>query len=399
MTAYGPTVALIVAAGRGTRAAANGTGPKQYTHIGGRAVLAHALLPFLSHSKVQNVCVVIHPDDLRAYDAAVAPLAPHTKLLQPAFGGRTRQQSVLFGLEAVSGAAPSSVLIHDAARPFLTGAVIDRVLEALDDASGAIAAIPLTDTLKRAAENDLIAETVARQGLWRAQTPQAFRYSAILAAHRAAELANRADFADDAAVAEWNGVPVRLVLGDIANTKLTTLEDIRMAEASFVVPRQPDMRVGQGFDVHRFVSGDHVWLCGIRVPHTHSVEAHSDGDVALHALTDALLGAIADGDIGIHFQNNDPNWRGASSDRFLADAVARVTANGGEIVNVDVTVMCEAPKISPYRDAMRLRLSEILGVPLTRIGLKATTTERMGFTGRREGLAAMAIALVHFAQK
>lgn len=390
------TIALIVAAGRGTRARAAGGGPKQYALLGGTTVLAKGLETFLAHAGIDRVLVVVHADDGDLYAAAVGPLAGHQKLLPPVPGGATRQQSVLAGLEAVAQLAPLRVLVHDAARPFVPASVIDRVLAALETSDGAIAALPLTDTLKRAGGDEHVAGTIARDGLWRAQTPQGFRFADLHAAHLAAATAGRFDFTDDAAVAEAHGVAVRLVLGDAVNTKLTTAEDMVLAEQATRAAGICDIRTGQGFDVHRFTAGDHVMLCGVRIPHTHGVEAHSDGDVGLHALTDALLGAIADGDIGLHFKNTDPRWRGASSDLFLADAVRRVGTMGGHIGNVDVTILSEAPKIAPYRDAMRQRMAEILGIPVPRIGLKATTTEQMGFTGRREGLAAMALATVIF---
>jgi 2-C-methyl-D-erythritol 4-phosphate cytidylyltransferase / 2-C-methyl-D-erythritol 2,4-cyclodiphosphate synthase len=394
MSGVGTSSALIVAAGRGARARRGDDGPKQYVEIGGRAVLAHAVAAFAAHPRVTHIQVVIHADDRGAYDAALGNLAQVPKVLSPVIGGATRQLSVLAGLEALERAAPLNVLIHDAARPFISAAVINRVIAALAHASGAIAALPLADTLKRAGAAGLIAETVPRANLWRAQTPQGFRITEILAAHRAAAATGHTDFTDDAAVAEWHGIAVQLVMGDPAAAKLTTPEDIDMAELQHAARVPTEMRIGQGFDVHSFTIGDHVWLCGVKVPHTHGVEAHSDGDVALHALTDALLGAIADGDIGQHFKNTDPRWRGASSDQFLADAVRRVAALGGRIVNVDVTILSEAPKIAGHRDAMRTRMAEILGLSISRVGLKATTTEQLGSIGRREGLAAMAVALV-----
>lgn len=393
----GPTVALIVAAGRGRRASDAGSGPKQYAALGASCVLAEAMRPFLSSPLVHHVLVVIHRDDTTDYAAAVAGL-DHAKLLDAATGGATRQHSVRAGLDAVSGMSPARVLIHDAARPFLTADTIERVVAALAANPAAIPAVPLADTLKRAGPNGTVAATVDRAGLWRAQTPQGFRYSDIVAAHAAAAAAGRFDFTDDAAIAEWCGLAVQIVPGTISNIKLTTAEDMRMAQAAHMPAHLPDIRTGQGFDVHRFMPGDHVWLCGVRVPHSHGVEAHSDGDVGLHALTDALLGAIADGDIGQHFKNTDPRWRGASSDNFLADAVRRVTERGGRISNVDVTVLCEAPKIGPHRDVMRARMAEILGLPVDRVALKATTTEQLGFAGRREGLAAMALATVVMAR-
>ena len=310
-----------------SRATAHTNGPKQYVQLGGRTVLAQAIKPFLDHPGINHVIVVVHVDDAAAYAAAIAPLVPNSKLLASVTGGATRQQSVFAGLRACAPLAPSLVLVHDAARPFVSGAVIDRVLGGLADRAGAIAALPLFDTLKRADADGRIIETISRDGLWRAQTPQGFHFEPLHAAHRASAATGGFDFTDDAAVAEWHGLDVTVVLGDAANIKLTTAEDFKLATRSR--SHVPDIRTGHGFDVHRFMAGDHVWLCGVRVPHSQGVEAHSDGDVGLHALTDALLGAIADGDIGLHFKNTDPRWRGAASDQFLIDAVKRVTAAGG----------------------------------------------------------------------
>lgn len=391
--------ALIVAAGRGTRAQRIGREPKQYVSIGGRAVLAHAVAAFIRHPRIARVQVVIHADDRQAYESALGATARDGKLLAPVTGGATRQQSVLEGLAALERFAPANVLIHDAARPFVPDDVINRVLDALAQTPGAIAALPLADTLKRSGANDHVSETIPRDNLWRAQTPQGFRFLDILTAHRAAAAASRSDFTDDAAVAEWAGLPVQLVIGEAITAKLTTPEDLDMAEQQHLNRARMETRVGQGFDVHSFTTGDHVWLCGVRIPHSHGVEAHSDGDVALHALTDALLGSIADGDIGQHFKNTDPRWRGASSDQFLADAVRRVTERCGRIVNVDITVLSEAPKIGPHRDQMRARMAAILGIDVGRVALKATTTEQLGAIGRREGLAAMAVATVELPQR
>lgn len=382
------TAALIVAAGQGRRA---GT-PKQYVTIGGTTVLARALHTFISHPAVDLALVVIAETDRALYDQAVA--RDHPKLLPPALGGSTRQRSVLNGLRALTSSAPTRVLIHDAARPFVTADIVDRVLAALDRAPGAIAAVPLADTLKRAGAGGLIEATLDRAGLWRAQTPQGFRFDVILKAHEAALAAAREDLTDDAAVAEWAGLEVELVHGSEANVKLTTAEDLAMAARAAQAATAGDVRTGQGFDVHRFTAGDHVWLCGVRIPHTQALEGHSDADVGLHALTDALLGAIGDGDIGQHFPPSDPQWRGAASHLFLADAAGRVRARGGTISNVDVTILCEAPKIAPHREAMRTRIAEILAIDAARVGVKATTTEGLGFTGRREGIAAMATATV-----
>ena len=382
------TAALIVAAGRGTRA--RGPGPKQYATIGGVPVLARALRAFLAHPDIALVAVVIAREDEALYRAAVAGLTSG-KLLGPVGGGPTRQASVGNGLRALCAHLPERVLIHDAARPFVTRDVIDRVLAALVQSPGAIAALPLADTLKAAGPGGRIAATVDRAGLWRAQTPQGFRFADILAAHERARAAGLEDMTDDAAVAEWAGLPVALVLGSVANAKLTTPEDFAMAE---LAAGGPDVRVGQGFDVHRLVAGDHVWLCGVRIAHSQALEGHSDADVALHALTDALLGAIGAGDIGQHFPDSDPRWRGAASGIFVGEALRLVRAHDGTIRNVDVTLLCEAPRIAPHRDAMRRRIAELLELEEARVSVKATTTEGLGFAGRREGIAAVATALV-----
>lgn len=391
------TAALVVAAGQGTRAGLSPKGTtKQYVEIGGIPVIARTLQVLQTCPEIDLIQVVIHPNDHAAYAAAIRPLAAGGKLLVPVAGAATRQASVRAGLQALEPHDPANVLIHDAARPFLDPAIVNRVCNALETAPGAIAAVPLADTLKREVTAGIIVETIPREKLWRAQTPQGFHFSAILKAHARAAAAGQDQFTDDAAVAEWAGFTCVLVMGSEANIKLTTPEDIAMAHTKLGGTAVPDIRTGQGFDVHRFKAGDHIWLCGVRVPHSHGVDAHSDGDVGLHALTDALLGAIADGDIGQHFKNTDPRWKDAASRMFLADAVRRVAERGGRIANVDVTVLSEAPKISPHRDAMRATMAEILGIDVSRVGLKATTTEGLGFAGRREGLAALATATVVF---
>jgi 2-C-methyl-D-erythritol 4-phosphate cytidylyltransferase / 2-C-methyl-D-erythritol 2,4-cyclodiphosphate synthase len=375
------SIALVVAAGRGTRI--DGALPKQYLPVGGKPLIRHALDILRAHRAIGFVRVVYHPDDRPLYDAAIAGL----DLLPPVPGGVARQDSVRLGLESLRPLAPDRVLIHDAARPFLDAALLDRVLGALDDADGAIPALPVTDTVKRGAQG-IVVETLDRAALWRAQTPQGFRYDKILAAHRAAL---GADLPDDAAVAERAGLAVRLVAGNEDNFKVTTSDDLRRAER-VIEARLGDVRTGQGFDAHAFGPGDHVWLCGIRVPHDHSLVGHSDADVGLHALTDAILGALGAGDIGVHFPPSDPQWRGAPSQVFLAHAAALVARASGAIANVDVTLVCERPRIGPHRDAMVRRIAEILALDTARVSVKATTTERLGFTGRGEGIAASAVA-------
>ncbi len=388
--------ALIVAAGRGSRA--GGEVPKQYAVIGGSTVIARSINQFVLHPLITMVLTVIHSDDRQIYDDTVG--LGHAKLLPPVSGGATRQQSVHAGLEALELHAPEFVLIHDAARPFTSPHVITNVAQILTFSAGAIAAVQLADTLKRAGPNGTIAETIRREDLWRAQTPQGFRYPAILAAHRKAAAAGRTDFTDDAAIAEWAGLEVALVQDSTSNIKLTTAEDIAAADRRLrsatgePVVETYETRTGTGFDVHKFCEGDHVWLGGVKIPHTHSLEGHSDADVALHALTDAILGAIGDGDIGQHFPPSDPKWRGAASKIFLEDAARRVRERGGKIVNVDVTVLAEDPKIGPHREAMQAVIAEALGITPDRVGIKATTTEGLGFIGRHEGIAAMAVATV-----
>jgi 2-C-methyl-D-erythritol 4-phosphate cytidylyltransferase/2-C-methyl-D-erythritol 2,4-cyclodiphosphate synthase len=377
-----PTVALVVAAGRGSRFGAGV--PKQYAALGGRPLLGHSLEAFARHPRIDRVKAVIHPDDRALYERAAAGL----DLLEPAAGGATRQDSVRRGLESLEALAPAAVLIHDGARPFVEAAVIDRVLDALGGAPGAIAALPVTDTLKRA-QNDRIAETIERAGLWRAQTPQGFRFADILAAHRAAETAGP-ELTDDAAVAERAGLAVALVEGAPDNIKVTTGDDLLRAERWLA--GATETRVGQGFDVHRFAPGDHVMLCGLRVPHEAGLKGHSDADVGLHALTDAILGALGAGDIGVHFPPSDARWKDTDSAVFLTHARDLVAARGGRIAHVDVTLVCERPRIGARRVEMVARLAELLGIEAERVSVKATTTEGLGFTGRGEGIAAQATA-------
>ncbi|HEC14884.1 MAG TPA: bifunctional 2-C-methyl-D-erythritol 4-phosphate cytidylyltransferase/2-C-methyl-D-erythritol 2,4-cyclodiphosphate synthase [Rhodospirillales bacterium] len=378
-------IALIVAAGRGRRC--GGDTPKQYRDIGGEPVLRRTLRAFISHPRIGGVRTVIHPDDRENYQRAAKGL----DLLAPVLGGKTRQESVRLGLESLKAPAPETVLIHDAARPFVDRDLVLRVLDALEDAPGAIPALAVTDTIKRG-RNGRIEGTVERDGLWRAQTPQGFHYAAILKAH--IKFAGR-EMTDDAALAEQAGLEIALVQGDEKNIKLTPAEDLLEADRKLAAKKSGgEVRTGLGFDVHRFRSGDAVTLCGVKIPHDHALEGHSDADVALHALTDALLGALGCGDIGEHFPPSDPRWRGAPSEIFLAKAGALAAEKGARISNLDLTVICEFPKIGPYRSAMGEKIAEILNLDSGQIGVKATTTEKLGFTGRGEGIAAQAIATV-----
>lgn len=377
------TYALIVAAGRGSRF--GDALPKQYHRLNGTAVLAHASRAFAAHGAIAGVRVVIHEADRAHYDDACAGL----DLLEPLLGGATRQESTLRGLESLAPLNPARVLVHDGARPFVGRGVIDRVLAALDDHAGAIPALPVTDALKRAApEAPMIAAAVDRAGLWRAQTPQGFRFTALLDAHRRAA---GQDLPDDAAIAQAAGHAVALVAGDEENVKITGPGDLARAQRALGAF---ETRVGQGFDVHRFGPGDHIMLGNVRVPHNHGLIGHSDADVALHALVDALLGALGAGDIGVHFPPTDERWRGANSALFVAEARRLVEAAGGAIVNVDLTIIGERPRVGPFREAIRARVANLLGVAPARVNVKATTTEKLGFTGRGEGLAAQASATI-----
>jgi 2-C-methyl-D-erythritol 4-phosphate cytidylyltransferase/2-C-methyl-D-erythritol 2,4-cyclodiphosphate synthase len=378
----GKTVVLVVAAGRGRRF--GGDLPKQYHDLAGRMVLRHTLAAFATNPEIDAVRAVIHPDDRQLYDMAAEGLA----ILEPVHGGASRQDSVRLGLESLKELGATKVLIHDGARPFVDAGTIGRVIAALDQHSAALPVVAVADTLKRGADG-LVADTVDRSALYRAQTPQGFRYADILAAHLAVA---GEELTDDAAVAERAGQAVSLVQGSEDNFKITTGADL--ARARFMFEGTGETRAGSGYDVHCFEEGDGCWLCGILVPHDAKLKGHSDADVALHALTDAILGAIAAGDIGHHFPPTESRWKGAASDQFLAHAGSLVAAKGGRIINLDVTIICERPKIGPHRARMAARVADILGISQDRVSVKATTTEGLGFTGRREGIAAQAMASV-----
>ncbi len=379
--------AIIVAGGRGLRAGPGG--PKQYREIAGRTVIARALEPFATHNEVACVQPVCHADDGAAFADAARGIAH----LPPVLGGASRQASVRAGLEALAPQAPDIVMIHDAARPFVSQALISRAIAAVKATGAAIPAIAVADTIKQVDASSKIVGTPVRAELRIAQTPQVFWFDKILDAHRRAAHEGLNEFTDDAALAEWAGMTVNTFEGDALNIKLTTPEDFAREEARLSAALS-DIRTGTGYDVHALGDGDHVMICGVRVPFNRGFIAHSDGDVGLHALVDALLGALADGDIGSHFPPSDQKWKGASSDRFLEDAVRRVRERGGRIANLEVTLICERPKIGPHRDAMRARIAEIAGISVSRVAVKATTSERLGFTGREEGIAATASATI-----
>lgn len=369
---------LIVAAGKGERA---GTElPKQYERLAGQPMLRRTVQAFSSYP----VRVVIG----RGQEELAASALKGLDLPAPVLGGATRQESVRLGLEALAKDAPDFVLIHDAARPLISPRVIAEVVKALESgADGALPMVAAADTLRRR-DADGRWTLVSRENLYRAQTPQGFVYAKIAAAHR--DHAGK-EVTDDVALAELAGLKVEMVEGEEKNIKVTRKEDFALAES---LMGAGDVRTATGYDVHKFTAGDHIWLCGLKVPHTHGLEGHSDADVGLHAITDAILGCVGEGDIGQHFPPTDERWRGAASWKFLDHAASLVTAKGGVITHVDVTIICERPKVGPHRDAMKARIAEILKLEPSRVSVKATTTEGLGFTGRREGIAAQAIATV-----
>jgi 2-C-methyl-D-erythritol 4-phosphate cytidylyltransferase/2-C-methyl-D-erythritol 2,4-cyclodiphosphate synthase len=380
--------AIIVAAGRGERA--GGGIPKQYRAIAGEPMIRPTLSAFLNHPQIDLVLPVIHSGDAGIYRESIAGLA---KLPPPVSGGATRQASVRAGLEALAASAPELVLIHDAARPFLSSDLINRAIAAGRATRAAVPGIVIADTVKQIDSTGIVAATLDRSRLRIVQTPQAFAFDLILDAHRRAAAVGLESFTDDAALAEWAGHRVGVFDGETGNVKVTTNEDFVRAEILHLASLS-DIRTGNGFDVHAFADGDHVMLGGIRIPHSRGLTGHSDADVALHALVDAILGALADGDIGSHFPPSDPQWKGAASDRFLAFACERVRARHGMIAHLDVTIVCEAPRVSPHRDAIRARIAAIAGIPIGRVAVKATTSEQLGFTGRAEGMVALATATV-----
>jgi len=389
----GMVAVVIVAAGRGERA--GGGIPKQYRDIAGEPMIRPTLSAFLDHRQIGLVQPVIGSGDEDVYLAAIGGLdrTGVNKLPPPVPGGATRQASVRAGLEALAASAPELVLIHDAARPFVSATLIDRAIAAGRQSGAAVPGLVIADTVKLIDAASSVAETLDRNRLRTVQTPQAFAFNLIVEAHRRAAAAGLTSFSDDAALAEWAGHRVSVFEGETGNVKVTTNEDFARAEILHVAALS-DVRTGSGFDVHAFADGDHVMLAGVRIPHSRGVTGHSDADVALHALVDAILGALADGDIGLHFPPSDPRWKGAASERFLAFACERVRGRHGMIAHLDVTIVCETPRVSPHRDAMRARIAAIAGIPVSRVAVKATTSETLGFTGRGEGIVAMATATV-----
>jgi 2-C-methyl-D-erythritol 4-phosphate cytidylyltransferase/2-C-methyl-D-erythritol 2,4-cyclodiphosphate synthase len=386
-------VLLVVAGGRGVRL--GGDRPKQYLSCAGRPLIVHTLEALAASFPFLAITVVIRRDDRALYNQSLAHLKPDAAAAigPPAIGGATRQQSVLAGLDALAAAEPEIVLIHDAVRPFPSPALIARAIEAAERHGAAAPGTAMSDTVKQVDVDGRVLATPPRSALRAVQTPQAFRFPLILEAHRRAAAAGVGDLTDDVAVAEWAGATAYVFEGDPANVKVTNMQDLEAAEARLTASLG-ETRVGQGFDVHAFAPGDHVWLCGVHIPHSAALSGHSDADVGLHALADAIYGALAEGDIGQHFPPSDPQWKGAASKVFLAHAAERVRARGGAIVHLDATLICEAPKIGPRREAMRACVAEIAGLDIGRVAVKATTSEKLGFTGRGEGIACLATATV-----
>lgn len=390
--------AVIVAAGRGARAGLQ-SGPKQYYPLAGKALIAHTLDALARAVPETRICIVIHRDDDDLIAQAIG--AKRTRSVIVAHGDKTRQGSVRCGLEALAAEVPeiTHVMIHDAARPFVGSALLERINAACVDRPnvGILPVLAIAETIKRI-EVDQVVSTVPRQGLHTAQTPQTFPLAMILDVHRRAAAEARDDFTDDAALFEWAGMTVIAIDGDPGNQKLTYGRDFEMAEQKMMQQMLPlpDIRTGNGYDVHRFGAGDHVMLCGVSIPHERKLSGHSDADVGLHALTDALLATCGAGDIGDHFPPSDPKWKGQASSLFVEHAAKIVHDAGGTIMNADVSIVAEAPKIAPHRDAMRSSLAQLLGIDLRRCSVKATTNEKMGFIGRSEGIAALATATVAF---
>ncbi|WP_273724946.1 bifunctional 2-C-methyl-D-erythritol 4-phosphate cytidylyltransferase/2-C-methyl-D-erythritol 2,4-cyclodiphosphate synthase [Brucella gallinifaecis] len=385
--------AVIVAAGRGERAGQSTEGPKQYRRIGGEAVLSRTLRAFAHCAEIDQIIVVIHADDAALYERAIIECYENVRVVT---GGPTRQESTRLGLLALNKNAPDYVLIHDGVRPFIEQDLLARIFDNLTPQEGVLPALAVSDTLKQSASDGTVRTTVPRAGLFAAQTPQAFPFTPILEAHEKAYLSGRSDFTDDASIAEAYGLSVRIIEGSADNNKLTWAKDIEMADKRLRhgMTSFPDIRTGNGYDVHSFEPGDYVTLCGVTIPHNRKLNGHSDADVALHALTDALLATRGAGDIGTHFPPSDPQWKGAASHIFVEHAVKIVREAGGRIANADVTIIAEEPKIGPHRPAMMEAMANMLGISHDRVSVKATTNEKMGFVGRGEGIAAIVTATV-----
>ena len=382
---------VVVAAGRGIRAGQE-HGPKQYRLIGGKPVIWHTLKALVDAGIFSEIVVVVHPEDI---DLIKKCAGEYLKNIVCISGGKTRQKSVRAGLIALRKQEPDYVMIHDGVRPFVDSELLDRIRNAMDPEFCIVPALPLTETVKRISKSGIVLETVDRRTLYGAQTPQAFPYDDIQAAHERAHLKELTEFTDDSSIMEWWGLPVKIIEGSPDNVKITWMRDIELADQRLSNRSYfPDVRTGNGYDVHSFVPGDFVTLCGVKIEHEAKLNGHSDSDVALHALTDALLATRGAGDIGTHFPPSDPQWKGAASSIFIRYAADIIAKSGGKIANVDVTLICEAPKIGPHREAMVVAIAGMLDISHDRISIKATTNEKLGFIGRGEGIAAIATASV-----
>ena len=377
------TIALIVSAGRGRRIGKDI--PKQYIAVGDEAIITKTVRTFADHPRVDAVRVVIHPDDFNLYKSSLGELT----ILDPVYGGVERQDSVREGLESLQSFGPTNVLIHDSVRPFVSNATINGVLDVVMDGRCCVPGLPISDSLK-SVDNGYVIKNLDRSSAWRIQTPQGFPYMKILDAHRASIGKN---LPDDAAVADAFGLSVEVIRGQKKNEKITNIEDLEGIMEQ-IASQEPDVRVGNGYDVHRFTEGEFVTICGVKVPHGRSLLGHSDADVGFHALTDAILGAIGKGDIGEYFPSSDEQWKNADSQIFLRYAGDAVQSLGGKIQNLDITIICESPKISPYRTEMINKISEILSISPSRVNVKGTTNDRLGFIGRNEGVAAQATSVI-----
>ncbi|MFT4342579.1 bifunctional 2-C-methyl-D-erythritol 4-phosphate cytidylyltransferase/2-C-methyl-D-erythritol 2,4-cyclodiphosphate synthase [Bartonella bacilliformis] len=385
--------AIILAAGRGSRAGSLQNGPKQYRFLGREPVICHTIRCFLQHPAIINIILVIHPDDHQICANAIADLKDHLTIIE---GGETRQISTLQGLRALKNVKPNYVHIHDGARPFIGNELLEQIHTSINHKEGILPVLSVSDTLKYVSNTHHVLETIPRTNLYRAQTPQCFPFELILAAHEKAMQSHKQDFTDDSAIAEWFGIPIRTIPGDPNNIKITWPADLETARSYLLKGMQifPDIRTGNGYDVHSFEDGHYITLCGIKIPFEKKLNGHSDADVALHALTDALLATQGAGDIGTHFPPSDPQWKNASSEIFLHHAIEIIKKAEGRIANVDITLIAEKPKIGPYRHIMTENLMKILKISTDRISIKATTNEKLGFIGREEGIAALATATV-----
>lgn len=389
--------AIIVASGRGLRAGDHTSGAKQFRPIGGQPVLERTLRLFLRHPAVDTIVLVTHPDDADRV-AAIKGNFEEWSDIHCVDGGTTRQASVRAGLSALAKRGVKTVLIHDAVRPFASFDLITRVAKAITEEAGALPVVAVADTLKKGSAGRVLT-TVDRSELYAAQTPQGFPYRSIMEAHDKAARETGVEFTDDTSIAEWAGIPVVMVEGEPDNVKLTTARDLELADERLKGDsRMIDVRTGNGYDVHKLIEGMQVTLCGVSIPHDQTLSGHSDADVGFHALTDALLATCGAGDIGDHFPPSDPQWKGAASHIFLTAARDIVAAKGGRIMNADISLICEAPKIAPHRQAMRQAIADCLAIDMERVSVKATTNETIGFVGRKEGIAAIATASVAYGE-